>query len=439
MRFVGGKISKNEGGVSVDTPAGALAIRGGIVYADFKTSKTFSILFVFGEYAKLGNQPPVFEPGNGYFSLNGQTIIKPFTAADLKNIMTSLTNSNTAGAVGTQNASSKPNTLSTILATQSLNQLIADANTEMVLAGAKETNPPTTTTGPTTEPQLCQVDCGGTPLGHLQGYAGALYQQSLSDEGDPPVGVLANWNAKHVDFDFSELQSPNLNVASYEGGYEDFSTFSAFFKLRVGEPGQTEDKGGAIFRFGAPDFDGADFTAVYEGEFLGATTNVKILHDDETPATIVGTPFAALASSGLFGNIPDEGDVIDDELELPAFCTDCTFLKWGIFGAMASFEDQPGQAEPIQHVMVLGFFAAGDIPPVGQLPLSGDATFSGNVIATVSTDLFYDGWHTYVATGDLQMDWNFGRRDGTLAISNFDASHFPDGGLNFSGQMCAPG
>jgi hypothetical protein len=467
MRFVGGKISKNEGGVSVDTPAGALAIRGGIVYADFKNSKTFSILFVFGEYAKLGNQPPVFEPGNGYFSLNGQTIIKPFTAADLKNIMTSLTNSNTAGAVGTQNASSKPNTLSTILATQSLNQLIADANTEMVLAGSKEVTTPTTpttepttpttepitpTTEPTTPPMTpttpttptdpqepaCQLDCGGTPLGHLQGYAGALYQQTLIDEGDPPVGVLANWNAKHVDFDFSELESPDLNIASHEGGY-DFQTFSAFFKLRVGEPGQTEDKGGAIFKFGAPDFDGTDFTAVYNGEFAGLTTNVKILHDDETPATVVGTPFAALASSGLFGNIPDEGDVIDDELELPAFCTDCTFLKWGIFGAMASFEDQPGEADgPIQHVMVLGFFAAGDILPIGQLPLTGTASYAGDVIATVSTNLF-DGWETYVATGDLEMNWNFGSRDGRLDITNFDTDHFGDDGLSFTGSMCAPG
>src|SRR5690242_17035331 len=30
MRFVGGKISKNEGGVTVNTPSGALAIRGGM-------------------------------------------------------------------------------------------------------------------------------------------------------------------------------------------------------------------------------------------------------------------------------------------------------------------------------------------------------------------------------------------------------------------------
>src|SRR5262245_27108278 len=32
MRFVGGKLSKNEGGVTVNTPTGALAIRGGMFH-----------------------------------------------------------------------------------------------------------------------------------------------------------------------------------------------------------------------------------------------------------------------------------------------------------------------------------------------------------------------------------------------------------------------
>jgi hypothetical protein len=36
MRFVGGKISKNEGGVTVKTPAGALAIRGGMMQGNGK-------------------------------------------------------------------------------------------------------------------------------------------------------------------------------------------------------------------------------------------------------------------------------------------------------------------------------------------------------------------------------------------------------------------
>src|SRR4029078_8838166 len=69
MRFVGGKISKNEGGVTLGTPAGVLAIRGAIAYADFKSPKNFSVLFVFGDYIKLQGQT-VWEPGYGLFSNN---------------------------------------------------------------------------------------------------------------------------------------------------------------------------------------------------------------------------------------------------------------------------------------------------------------------------------------------------------------------------------
>src|SRR4030065_738635 len=43
MRFVGGKISKNEGGVTVNTPAGALAIRGGIAHADLQRPKNLPV------------------------------------------------------------------------------------------------------------------------------------------------------------------------------------------------------------------------------------------------------------------------------------------------------------------------------------------------------------------------------------------------------------
>jgi hypothetical protein len=63
MRFVGGKISKNEGGVTVDTPASALAIRGGM----FQTNgKVYS--FLYGEnmtlHGKNGQTYTVFQPGN---------------------------------------------------------------------------------------------------------------------------------------------------------------------------------------------------------------------------------------------------------------------------------------------------------------------------------------------------------------------------------------
>src|SRR5690242_10581844 len=63
MRFVGGKISKNEGGVTVNTPSGALAIRGGMFMTN---GKVFA--FLFGEHMTLtgknGQSLTVFAPGN---------------------------------------------------------------------------------------------------------------------------------------------------------------------------------------------------------------------------------------------------------------------------------------------------------------------------------------------------------------------------------------
>ena len=87
---------------------------------------------------------------------------------------------------------------------------------------------------------------------------------------------------------------------------------------------------------------------------------------------------------------------------MPELCDECGFLKWGAFVTTASFEDSQGSGDPIQRdVLVLGWSVAGDIPPVGQLPFTGTATYAGNAIGTVSTDLFgEEGWTTYVATGE---------------------------------------
>ncbi|HMK40943.1 MAG TPA: FecR domain-containing protein [Methyloceanibacter sp.] len=100
MRFVGGKISKNEGGVVVNTPSGALAIRGGM----FQTNgKVYS--FLFGENMTLtgknGQQYTVFQPGNSIDTSGGTPTIRPTTQADINSVMAQLTNGNTGGATTT--------------------------------------------------------------------------------------------------------------------------------------------------------------------------------------------------------------------------------------------------------------------------------------------------------------------------------------------------
>ena len=68
---------------------------------------------------------------------------------------------------------------------------------------------------------------------------------------------------------------------------------------------------------------------------------------------------------------------------------------------------------------------------------NASASYTGHAIGNVASNI--DGnWKTYVAAGNLNMQWNFGPRQGNLAISNFDANG-PKGPLNVSGQMSTPG
>ena len=158
MRFVGGKLSKNDGGVTVDTPAGALAIRGGIAYVDFKSPKNFSILFVFGQYLKLQGDT-LFQPGYGFFSHDGQFEKKPFNADDIKAVLTALTN----GSGGTGNGDGgKPDPKPTqLVETLSLQDLVSDATATQIndTLAKEETPPPATNTDnpPPTEPVTLKV------------------------------------------------------------------------------------------------------------------------------------------------------------------------------------------------------------------------------------------------------------------------------------------
>ncbi len=58
MRFIGGKLSKNDGGVTVKTPAGALAIRGGMFQGHVNAGHgTFSFLYGVSLTSLAGPRP----------------------------------------------------------------------------------------------------------------------------------------------------------------------------------------------------------------------------------------------------------------------------------------------------------------------------------------------------------------------------------------------
>jgi hypothetical protein len=107
LRFVGGKISKNEGGVTVNTPSGALAIRGGMFQG---TPNLFSFLFgvEMKWTGKNGQVNRVYTPG---YTLDlrggGAGNVRPTTPEDTAFFMKALSGGGTV-VVATPNGV-KPN------------------------------------------------------------------------------------------------------------------------------------------------------------------------------------------------------------------------------------------------------------------------------------------------------------------------------------------
>jgi len=417
MRFVGGKISKNEGGVIVNTPAGALAIRGGIAYVDFKSPKTYSILFVFGEYLKLQGQT-LFQQGYGWFVDNGQWTTRPFNATDLAAIMASLTNSNTTGLANNSNNGPKPTTL---LSTQSLNQLIADANTTQIQGEIDE--------------QLANQESGQPTTNLSQGYAAGIFQQQVlnqngepigSDNSDPPIGTLSNLSPSEVALLFNG-----------PGGTFSGASFSLFVDAGF------EGEGGAKIVFSPIDVPSIIPGGLPEGVELfagGATSEVSgaITVYDKTILTPTGPQLSDPAQLN-FG----EAVLVGVSGQGQAFCESCNFLKWGAWLANLDFQTNQGVSgeTPTHQVQVAGWFVSGDLPTIGQLPTRGTATYAGTALGTAAIQNC-EGWQTFVASGNVNMTWDFRERSGTLAISNFTGPTGPETQLpvlNVSGTMNMPG
>ena len=96
MRFVGGKISKNEDGVTIKTPAGALAIRGGMAQGN---GKVWSFLYGTAMTFKGNNGKTytVYEPGYTLDLTGGTPTIRPTRPEDINVVMAALTNGSTSG------------------------------------------------------------------------------------------------------------------------------------------------------------------------------------------------------------------------------------------------------------------------------------------------------------------------------------------------------
>ncbi|WP_158008210.1 FecR family protein [Methyloceanibacter methanicus] len=174
MRFIGGKLSKNAGGVKVNTPSGALAIRGGMFQGNTQ-KKIYS--FLYGHSMTLqgrnGKTHVVYQPGYTLDLSQGGGTVRPTTAEDTAVFSKALSNSGGSsssgngngdgdGSGGSQGGQQQADSgTSQMTQTVSLQNLIADATATQIDEELKKqedssTTPPTTTPNdnPPTTPKV---------------------------------------------------------------------------------------------------------------------------------------------------------------------------------------------------------------------------------------------------------------------------------------------
>jgi hypothetical protein len=98
LRFVGGKLSKNEPGVKVKTPAGALTVRGGIALIAVDGPNRAAAALPFGMYLGLvrGGKRDRVKPGNMFvISGPGPAIKRASTAADMSALLAAVSGQKT--------------------------------------------------------------------------------------------------------------------------------------------------------------------------------------------------------------------------------------------------------------------------------------------------------------------------------------------------------
>lgn len=106
----------------------------------------------------------------------------------------------------------------------------------------------------------------------------------------------------------------------------------------------------------------------------------------------------------------------------------CKFLDWGWWGTRvdvaASGSEIPSDRSDYVH---MGTWVAGDIARPGDLPTNISVTYSGTALGNVARETA-GGVAKYIASGGMNMSFDFASRTGNLSITNFD-------GMNLSSAV----
>ncbi len=446
MRFIGGKLSKNEGGVKVNTPSGALAIRGGM----FQGSTSRGIYsFLYGHSltftGRNGQSQTIFQPGYTLDLHGGHANVRPTTPEDTNIFMQALSNNATRfGSGGNVGPPTNPGTFQEASNLENnADQQINNANFIMVQTSIadqlsrlkKLQDNPTEPTGPTgpTGPEP-PVKEGGT----FTGYSSGFLQTGENGTGEPEL--LYGGTSRVVLDPEGNTVTANISTDHIQvsGGHQNFRIPAPFSWVLGPTASVAYDKTtDTSYNLG--------FTGAGDAAYVDDDTFLALGDDGSTSIVRNVSQYGQLKLHTLFGPVtftydpPDQNSNFNNVSHTGAFasipnaplCEKCDFLKYGLWASDVSYGDN-------QTDKMGGWWVATNERPVtpDDLPERGNAFYEGTAVGTFAK-AEEGGWTQGPATGDMTMDWTFEKRKGHLEIADFGN---PDLGYKtFRGKMYAPG
>ena len=264
--------------------------------------------------------------------------------------------------------------------------------------------------------------------GEFHGYAAGIFQQAVYEgnayDDFDDIGMLGN-------------ESPDDVHISFQEGNRLFANFD----LAADSLDNEADGGGAQLAFG-------DYWSHDQGHSAFISNSVFAATEASVPSFVTvdhgyddyfehyeyegyQEVQAADASTYLVGSgLLNPGTTL---------CADCDFMRWGAWGGRLEYEDGEWLTKADVN---MGWFVTGNVPTFADLPLRGTASYAGttigNVAAVIDPNTPTERIKSYIATGNVGMDWDFAQRAGNFRITDFDKNG-PYGALNVRGVLRAPG
>ena len=102
----------------------------------------------------------------------------------------------------------------------------------------------------------------------------------------------------------------------------------------------------------------------------------------------------------------------------------CEYTRWGFWSDDTA---RPGYSDRFH----LGTWVAGTVTPTTDMPTTGTASYTGQVIAAIRS-----GTANYVAGGNMTNVANFSTRSVTSQVTNLDGLNYA-GAMNYSGNVAS--